>query len=470
MTVKPNGKFRGDVTRVSGSATAAGALADATVALADDVLRGTCHATPPLPRRAHHANVATQADDMRPIPAPAKTKIWGAVGSMALCVALLIAAEFMPVSLLTPIARDLGATPGMAGQAISISGLFAVLTSLLIATIAARFDRRHVLVGLTGLMLCSLALIASAPNFTVLMVARALLGIVIGGFWSLSTATVMRLVPEPSVPKALGLVYMGNAVATAFAAPIGSYLGGVIGWRGVFWAMVPVTAATMAWQWAALPTMPPQAANPVRKLFGLLKRRNVAFAMLAAMLTFGGAFTAFTYFRPFLETRAAATVPQLSLLLLCLGIAGFVGTAGATPLVRRHLYRLMGLLPVALAAVTLGLLGVQHSMWAVGVALFAWGTLNSAIPVCWSTWLTRGVADEPESGGGLMVAAIQLAIMLGGAFGGFLLDHQSVTATFVGAAALLLGAATVVGTGRRLQPDPNAAQPDPSRTVPSFAH
>ncbi len=67
---------------------------------------------------------------------------------MGMCVALLIAAEFMPASLLTPIARDLGATVGMAGQAISISGLFAVTTSLFVATLAARFDRRHVLVGL----------------------------------------------------------------------------------------------------------------------------------------------------------------------------------------------------------------------------------------------------------------------------------------------------------------------------------
>jgi predicted MFS family arabinose efflux permease len=151
-------------------------------------------------------------------PATSGLSIWSAVGSMALCVALLIAAEFMPVSLLTPIANDLGATVGMAGQAISISGLFAVITSLYIATFATRFDRRHVLVGLTGVMLCSLVLIALAPNYMVLMIARALLGVVIGGFWSLATATVMRLVPEESVPKALGVVYTGNAVATAFAA------------------------------------------------------------------------------------------------------------------------------------------------------------------------------------------------------------------------------------------------------------
>ena len=128
---------------------------------------------------------------------------------MALCVSMLIAAEFMPVSLLTPLARDLRATEGMAGQAISISGLFAVVASLLIATVAGRYNRRRVLLGLTGVMLASLILIAVAPNFLVLMIARALLGVVVGGFWALSTATVMRLVPEKTVPKALGGAFSG---------------------------------------------------------------------------------------------------------------------------------------------------------------------------------------------------------------------------------------------------------------------
>jgi predicted MFS family arabinose efflux permease len=375
-------------------------------------------------------------------------KTWSAVASMGMCVAMLIAAEFMPVSLLTPIARDLGATVGMAGQAISVSGLFAVATSLVIATFAARFDRKHILVGLTGVMLGSLVLIAVAPNFPVLMAARALLGVVVGGFWALATATVMRLVPENSVPKALGIIYTGNAVATAFAAPIGSYLGEVIGWRGVFWVLVPFTA----WQWVSLPAMPPQAANPVSKLFGLLKRRNLATAMVGVMLTFSGAFATFTYLRPFLETCTGASVPQLSLLLLGLGMAGFVGTSGASRFVGRHLYFLLGGLPVALAAVTLGLLASQRSIWGVAVSMFAWGVLNSAIPVAWSTWLSKGVGDEPESGGGLMVAAIQFSIMVGAALGGFLLDHISVTATFIGGAVLLLASAFVVGSGERLRP------------------
>ena len=48
-----------------------------------------------------------------------RRQIWSAVGSMTLCVAMLIASEFMPVSLLTPIPADLRATEGMAGQAIA---------------------------------------------------------------------------------------------------------------------------------------------------------------------------------------------------------------------------------------------------------------------------------------------------------------------------------------------------------------
>lgn len=376
---------------------------------------------------------------------------WSAVGSMSMCVAMLIASEFMPVSLLTPIAADLGATEGMAGQAISISGLFAVLSSLLIPTIASRFDRRHVLIALTGVMLASLVLIAEAPNFGVLMVARALLGITIGGFWALATATVMRLVPEESIPKALGVMYTGNAMATAFAAPIGTYLGGIVGWRATFWVLVPIVVINLLWQWISLPSMPPQAANPIGKVLGLLKRRNVAFAMAGVMLTFSGAFATFTYLRPFLETYTEVSVPQLSLLLLGLGVAGFAGTYGATALLGRHLYALLRWLPLALGAVTLGMLATGHVLWAVAITMIAWGALNAAIPVAWSTWLSKGIKDEPESGGGLIVAAIQLSIMLGAALGGLLLDHMSIAATLFGGTVLLFLASLIVGNGDRLK-------------------
>lgn len=375
---------------------------------------------------------------------------WSAVAAMSLCVALLIAAEFMPVSLLTPIATDLGASNGMAGLAISISGLFAVPTSLLIAPLSHRLDRRHVLMGLAALMLTSLVVIALSPNFAVLMMARALLGIVIGGFWALATATIMRLVSSQSVPKALGIMYTGNAVATAFAAPIGSYLGGLIGWRGVFWLLVPLVVINLLWMALCLPSMRSQARP--HSAFRLMRRPNVAIAIMGVTLTFAGAFSAFTYFRPFLETRTQVDLPQLSALLLALGLAGFVGTTAVSLLLRRHLYRMLRWLPLVLGVITLALLAVEHHFWSVALMLILWGALNSAIPVAWSAWITQGIADSPESGGGLMVAAIQLAITLGAAVGGWLLDSLSIRATFMGSALLLAAASLVVGNGSRLRP------------------
>lgn len=145
---------------------------------------------------------------------------WGAVLSMALCVFVLIASEFMPVSLLSPLAADLGITEGRAGQAISISGAFAVVTSLLVAGLTRHIDRRLVVTGFTLLLIVSGLAVTFAPNYALLMVGRALLGIAIGGFWSMSTAIVMRLVPQDMVPKGLAMLNAGNAIAATIAAPL----------------------------------------------------------------------------------------------------------------------------------------------------------------------------------------------------------------------------------------------------------
>ncbi|NWK80031.1 MFS transporter [Aquitalea sp. LB_tupeE] len=375
-----------------------------------------------------------------------------AVLSMSLCVGLLIAAEFLPVSLLTPIANDLHTSDGMAGQAISVSGLFAVLASLMVGKLTGRHDRKPVLLCLTVLLLLSVLLTALADSFAMLMLARAVLGLVIGGFWSLATATVSRLVAAEQLAAALGTLYMGNAVAGAFAAPVGSYLGGIIGWRGVFWVLVPLVLLNLYWQWRSLPELPAPPGQTAANPLTLLSLRHVRYALLAVMLTFGGAFSAFTYFRPFLEQLTRVSLPQLSLLLFGLGLAGFVGTRMASAMVVRHLYSLLGLLPLLLALLTGGLLLTGSLLWPVAMLLMSWGLVNAAIPVCWSAWMAQGVAGQAERTGGLMVAAIQLAILCGGALGGVLLDQWSIHATFLASVGLLLTAALLAGSGERLRP------------------
>lgn len=375
---------------------------------------------------------------------------WGAVLSMALCVAMLIASEFMPVSLLTPMADGLHATTGQTGQAISISGLFAVAASMIITTAAGTLNRKSVLVAMTALMLLSLVLVAAAPNFAVLMIGRALLGICIGGFWALATAVIMRLVPQDDVPRALALMYGGQAIAAAFAAPIGSYLGGMFGWRAVFWALTPIVAGNLVWHMVALPSLPASERQDFRTMFGLLKRPYFLRGLIAAMLSWGSAFTMFTYLRPFLEQVTGVNLATLSILLLVLGCAGFVGTWAAGRFVSGNVAPLLRLPALLMGGCTLGLLLLGSSVAAAGLFLALWGAMNTAMSVIWMTWMSQNAADAPEAAGSLMVAAIQASILLGAVVGGLLLDGLTIVATFIGSVILAGLAIGLIGSGQRL--------------------
>ncbi|WP_240221377.1 MFS transporter [Rheinheimera hassiensis] len=381
----------------------------------------------------------------------AQPAYWSGVFAMTLCVFALIASEFLPVSLLTPLAADLSVTEGMAGQGIAISGAFAVLTSLFIPLLAGNLDRKTLLLVLTALMGASGAIVAMAPGYGIYMLGRALLGVVIGGFWSMSAATAIRLVPSEKVPRALAIFNSGNALAAVIAVPLGAYLGAVIGWRGAFLCLVPVAAIAFVWQWLSLPAMP--VASAVRgpaNVFRLLKQPLHLLGMLAVGIFFMGQFALFTFIRPFLETVTAVTVPTLSAMFFVLGIAGLIGTAFIGGLLQRNLYRMLIVMPLLMAVTALALIAFGSSVAAVFVLLGFWGLVATAAPVGWWAWLAKSVPQNAEAGGGLMVAVIQLAIAVGSTLGGVLFDAGGYQIAFVASALLLLLAAVLTAlTARR---------------------
>ena len=373
--------------------------------------------------------------------ATADRAYWGGVLAMTLCVFALIASEFMPVSLLTPLAADLGVSEGLAGYGIAISGAFAVLTSLSISRLAGNINRRTLLLMLTALMAVSGLVVALAPNYLVYMTGRVLIGVVIGGFWSLSAATAMRLVPAAKVPRALAIFNSGNALATVVAAPLGSYLGGMIGWRGAFLCLVPVAAVAFAWQWACLPSMAAESRRTHGGVLALLRKRAAALGMMACGAFFMGQFALFTYVRPFLERVTRAGDTAVPLVLLAIGVSGLLGTLAVGAFIRRGLYRTLVSIPALMALIALALVPLGPHLWPTAALLSAWGLLATAAPVGWWSWLARTFTDNAEAGGGLMVAVVQCSIALGATVGGLLFDSFGFASTFLASAGLLLVAA-----------------------------
>lgn len=377
---------------------------------------------------------------------------WAAVVSLALGVFGLVTAEFLPASLLTPMAADLGITEGTAGQAVTATAIVALVASLLITAATRTIDRRVLLLGFSILLIVSNLLVALAPGLPVLLVGRVLLGIAIGGFWTMSAALAMRLVPAAMVPRALSLIFSGVSAATIFAAPFGSYLGHLFGWRSVFLVAAGLGVLTLVVQAATLPRMAPSGSARLKTLFDVLLRPGVGLGMFTAMLVFIGHFAFFTYLRPFLETVPGIGISAISGILLGFGIANFLGTLLAGPLLERSLRLALVSMPLLMGVLGLGLVMLGHAPVAGSLLVALWGLAFGAVPVAWSTWLTRTVPDQAESAGGLLVAAIQLAIALGAAGGGVIFDVTGATGVFASSSLVLIAAALIILVGIRPRP------------------
>lgn len=369
-----------------------------------------------------------------------KKSLWSAVWAMTLCAFVLIASEFMPVSLLTPIGQELEISNGYVGQTISISGFFAFFTSIFLTSFIGEIDRKKVLQFFTLLMAISGLLVAFAPNIYLLLLGRALLGVTIGGFWSMSASTILRLVKKDDVPKALNILNGGNALATMIAAPLGSYLGGIIGWRGAFFIIVPVALITLFWQSRSLPSLEVKKnkKSSVFDLFFLLKKKIVIFGMISVTFYFMGQFALFSYIRPYLEDAIRVDYQELSILLFAMGISGFFGVFLIGKLLKKSLYSLLIFSPFIMMIVALCFVFVEHNFINIFVLISIWGFIGTPLAAVWWTWLSKTLLeDEIEIGGGLMVAVIQLAITFGAFFGGVLFDNFGYESTFLFSALIL---------------------------------
>ena len=378
---------------------------------------------------------------------------WAGVVSLTLGVFGLVTAEFLPASLLTPMASGLGISEALAGQAVTATAMVALVSALLAAVVTRGLDRRTVLMGFSVLLIVSNLLVAAAPSFILLLLGRVLLGIALGGFWSMAMAVAIRLVPTPMVPRALSILFSGVSIATIVAVPLGSYLGGLYGWRSVFLLATLIGVVTLLSQMAFLPRLVTRHTSRLETLVEVLRRPGVRLGMLCCVLVFGGHFALFTYVRPFFETVAGVGTRGIALMLLGFGVANFAGTLLAGVLLERSLRLTLTLAPLVIGAAGLGL-AVLHVGLPVHALLVAlWGMAFGAVPVGWSTWMARAVPDETESAGGILVAAVQIAIAGGAALGGSVFAFSGVVGVFLaGGVVLLLTACVVFGRVARSLP------------------
>ncbi|MCY0937203.1 MFS transporter [Streptomyces sp. H34-S4] len=368
----------------------------------------------------------------------------GAVGAVALGIFCLITSELLPVGLLTSVGADLGVSDGTAGLMVTVPGLVAGFCAPLVTVGAGRLDRRWVLVVLIALMAAANLVAALTPGFGVLLAARLLVGVSVGGFWAIAGGLAVRLVPAHHVGRATALVFGGVPTASVLGVPAGTLLGelGELGgWRFAFAAVGGLGVLTLVALLLLLPPLPPTRTITFGQLPALLRRnRAVRAGVAVTFLVVTGQFAAYTFVRPILQEVSGVDAGYVSTLLLGYGIAGVAGNflAGA-----RDPYRTLLTVGAALAVI-LALIATVPGAVAGTVLLLAWGLVFGGVSVSLQSWMIKAAPDDAEAASSLMVAMFNLAIAAGALSGGLAVDGISVPAApLAGAALMALAAVTV---------------------------
>lgn len=360
---------------------------------------------------------------------------WTPIVALASGIAILVASEFLPASVLPAIAADIGVSTGTAGLAVTATAIAGAVTAPSIAALLPRADRRRVLVALLVAAAGSNVVVAVAPSFGVLLAGRLLLGIAIAGFWSFAFGAGTHVLPGRDNVVSAALA-SGVSVATVLGVPLASIVGDGIGWRSAFGGAAALCALSAVGVAAALPRVPAHPAAGLGMMREAVRNKTLLIGVGCIVLVAFGNFAAYPYIRVATDRVEPSGT---SWLLLLWGLGGVAGTVAAGSLVSR-LRPLVAATPLLLAA-SLVLTATASSLPILVIAIAVWGIAFNVVPVATQLWVTRVEAERVESAISLQVTAFQVAITLGSATGGALLDGYGIQLP------LLTGATTAAAAG-----------------------
>ncbi|MEV6276829.1 MFS transporter [Nocardia sp. NPDC051832] len=373
-------------------------------------------------------------------PKVARRKAWPALLTMFLGSFTLVTAEFLPPGVLTALAHDLGVPEGVVGLSVSATAFTALIAALALGALFPRIDRRTLLIWLTIAAAASNVVVALAPNIALLLIARLLLGLAVGGYWSMALVIASQLVAAERLGKAMMIVNAGTTVATVAGVPLGVLLSAAAGWRATFVVAAALTVATAVAVRMILPPIAPSEGVGFAALGAALRAPGVALGLVSVVAVIAGHFAGYTYIRPALDELLHARPAVIPVLLALFGIGGLIGNFVVGSLADRRLGTLLIAVPVAIGVSLLVILAAEALPLPGYLAVLVWGAAFGGILNLVQVWASRMLPERMEAGGGLVVGSFQLAIILGSAVGGRGVDSIGLTATY-GFAAL----AAIVG-------------------------
>lgn len=376
-------------------------------------------------------------------------KGWLAVLAVTLGIFSLMTSELLPVGLLTPVGSALDVSEGTAGLMVTVPGLVAAVSAPVVTVATGRIDRRIVLAVLIGLVGAANLASAFATSFAVVLAARVLIGISVGGFWSIAGGIALRLVPDKHAPRATAVIFGGVETASVLGVPTGTIIGDLSGWRTAFAVVGILGLTSLACMVFLMPKVPAQQTITFEDLPKVFKgNAGVRAGIAITFLVITGHFLAYTFVRPILQDDGIDD-NMIGALLLTFGVAGICGNFIAGALIAKRLRQTVLAISLVLTLAMVLLALVDTGTVTAGALLILWGLGYGAVPVTFQTWILDAAPDATEAASSLYVSTFNLSIALGALFGGFAVDGIATTSVLWIGAVLALLTVLVRGGARR---------------------
>ncbi|NEB10782.1 MFS transporter [Streptomyces coelicoflavus] len=367
----------------------------------------------------------TTSVDSPSLPARSRLTSWLAVISVMLGIFSIVTTEILPIGLLTSIGSSFTISDGMAGLMMTMPGFLAAVSAPVVTVATGRIDRRLMLGTFILLLALANFLAAVAPSYWLVLGSRVLVGITIGGFWSIGAGMASRLVPAESVGRATAVVFSAVPLGSVLGVPLGTFIGDTAGWRTAFLVMGILTLCVFSMLLLVVPPLPADEPTRPSALTGMLRNVHTRLALVMTFLVVLAHFGAYTYVTPFLEQVTQVSAGLVTIYLLVYGAAGIAGNFLGGSAVARYPTGTFAAaaLMIAGATVLLPVLG-KDDLGAVAL-LVLWGVAYGAVPVCSQTWFAKASPDSPEASSVLFTASFQATISIGALVGGVVVDHSS---------------------------------------------
>lgn len=371
---------------------------------------------------------------------------WPAVLSVMMGIFAIVTTEILPIGLLTSIGSSFTVSDGTAGLMMTMPGYLAAATAPTVTVATARIDRRLILCACMFLLASANFIAAAATAYWAMLVSRVLVGVVIGGFWSIGAGLADRLVPAHSTRRATAVIFSAVPLGSVLGVPLGTLIGDLAGWRTSFVVMGLLSVAVLIALAVLVPPLPAERATRLTALRTMMRSLDTRFALLVTILIVLAHFGAYTYVTPFLERVTHVSPGLITVFLLTYGVAGILGNFLAGTALARHPHAAFGVAGglIAFATLALPFLG-RWDLGAIALLVLCRAAYG-AVPVCSQTWFARAAPHAPEAASVLFTASFQATLSTGALLGGVIMDRTSPsTIMMIGGAAAIVMVVAVVG-------------------------